>query len=390
MSDSALKHQPGEVFLYLAISICFCVLYAPQPMLSELADRFMVSKPEAGLLVSITLIPMALAPLTYGVVLRQLSALTILKWALPLLAVSMALSGQVNDYNSMLLLRLVQGALMPAILTATMAYLAAGRTGPALSRVMAIYIASTIVGGMAGRVISGQLAAFLDWSWVSLIWAGLLLMVTLTPWRKATPKPLNLIRPSRAGIVEAISSGGNRAIYLAVLCAFWVFAGYLNYLPFRINEIDPAASTALVGLSYLGYSIGVVSALSAGWVAKQLGGAIRACFLGFAILLASLGMTFFSIEVLMGQVFVMCLGMFLIHTLAAAEVNHNAKTLGGVVNGLYVSAYYAGGALGAWVTGYVYEVFGWTAFVGTLAAVGLLGMSMMVYYARLSAGNGAR
>ena len=29
--------------------ICFCVLYAPQPMLSELAERFMVSKPEAGL-----------------------------------------------------------------------------------------------------------------------------------------------------------------------------------------------------------------------------------------------------------------------------------------------------------------------------------------------------
>mgnify|MGYP000537941599 CR=1 FL=1 len=31
--------------------ICFCVLYAPQPMLSELAKRFMVSKPEAGVFV---------------------------------------------------------------------------------------------------------------------------------------------------------------------------------------------------------------------------------------------------------------------------------------------------------------------------------------------------
>ena len=44
------------------------------------------------------------------------------------------------------------------------------------------------------------------------------------------------------------------------------------------------------------------------------------------------------------QVFVMCLGMFVIHTLAYAEVTHNARSLGGVVNGPYVSCYYAGGA----------------------------------------------
>tara|TARA_E500000178_G_C17010135_1_gene750105 strand:- start:1228 stop:1500 length:273 start_codon:yes stop_codon:yes gene_type:complete len=80
----------GEIFLYLSIMICFCVLYAPQPMLSELAERFMVSKPEAGLLVSVTLIPLAIAPLSYVIFLKQLSALTILKWALPLLAIAMA------------------------------------------------------------------------------------------------------------------------------------------------------------------------------------------------------------------------------------------------------------------------------------------------------------
>lgn len=388
MTDTRLQHQPGELFLYLAISICFCVLYAPQPMLSELADRFLVSKPEAGLLISITLIPMALAPLTYGVVLRQLSALTILKWALPLLAISMAISGHAHSYNMMLVLRLIQGALMPAILTATMAYLVAGRSGQALSRVMAIYIASTILGGMAGRVISGQLAAYLDWSAVAWIWAALLMLVTFTPWRRATPKPLNLVRPTRAGIREAVSTGGNSAIYIAVLCAFWVFAGYLNYLPFRISEIDPTASTGLVGMSYLGYSVGMVSALSAGWLAKRMGGAIRVCVLGFVILLGSLGLAFFGIGLLMAQVFVMCLGMFLIHTLAAAEVNHNAKTLGGVVNGLYVSSYYAGGALGAWITGYVYEFFGWTAFIATLASVGLIGMAMIFRYQRLSTASG--
>jgi len=70
-------------------------------MLSELAERFMVSKPEAGLLVSVTLIPLAIAPLSYGIFLKQLSALTILKWALPLLAIAMAWSGFVHSYEGM-------------------------------------------------------------------------------------------------------------------------------------------------------------------------------------------------------------------------------------------------------------------------------------------------
>ena len=284
--------------------ICFCVLYAPQPMLSELADRFMVSKPEAGLLVSVTLIPLAIAPLSYGIFLKQLSALTMLKWALPALALAMAWSGFVQTYEGMLTLRFVQGALLPAIMTATMAYLTSGREGAELSRVMAWYISATIFGGMAGRVISGQLASMISWEWVALIWAGLLLMVTLMPWRRATPKPLNLVKPDAQLIRQAMTSRGNALIYVSVLCMFWVFAGYLNYLPFRINELDASASTGLIGQSYLGYSIGIVSALTAGWLAKRVGGPIRAALIGFAVMIGSLLLALGDVWMLITQVFV--------------------------------------------------------------------------------------
>jgi len=56
---------------------------------------------------------------------------------------------------------------------------------------------------------------------------------------------------------------------------FWTFAGYLNYLPFRINEVESSATTVLVGQSYIGYSVGILSALSAGFLARQFGGPIR-------------------------------------------------------------------------------------------------------------------
>jgi YNFM family putative membrane transporter len=72
-----------------------------------------------------------------------------------------------------------------------------------------------------------------------------------------------------------------------------------------------------------------------------------------------------------------------IHTLAASEVNHNARSLGGVVNGLYVSCYYAGGAFGAWLMGYIYELFGWTLFLMVLAAIGAIGACCIWLYGQM-------
>ena len=125
-----------------------------------------------------------------------------------------------------------------------------------------------------------------------------------------------------------------------------------------------------------------MSALTAGWLAKRVGGPIRTALIGFAVMIGSLLLALGDVWMLITQVFVMCLGMFVIHTLAASEVNHNARSLGGVVNGLYVSCYYAGGALGAWLMGYVYELFGWTTFVVVLSCIGMTGALCMWLYGR--------
>ena len=79
----------------------------------------------------------------------------------------------------------------------------------------------------------------------------------------------------------------------------------------------------------------------------------------------------------------MCLGMFVIHTLAASEANHNARSPGVVVNGLNVSCYYSGGAFGAWLMGYIYDLFGWTLSLMVLAAIGGLGTYCLWLYGQM-------
>ena len=142
-------------------------------------------------------------------------------------------------------------------------------------------MSATIFDGMAGRAVFGQLASYIEWEWVASMWEALLLLLTMTPWRRAMPKPLNLTNPEAQLIKEAVTSRGNSLIFLSVFCMFWVFAGYPNYLPFRINAVCPGASTVLVGQSNLGNSIGSVSAFRAGWLAKRFGGPVHVAMIGF-------------------------------------------------------------------------------------------------------------
>jgi YNFM family putative membrane transporter len=67
--------------------------------------------------------------------------------------------------------------------------------------------------------------------------------------------------------------------------------------------------------------------------------------------------------------FLMCAAFFLVHSLLAAFLNHHATNSRGVVNGLYLSFYYSGGALGGWLPGYIYRDSGWDSYVCVLIAL---------------------
>jgi YNFM family putative membrane transporter len=74
-------------------------------------------------------------------------------------------------------------------------------------------------------------------------------------------------------------------------------------------------------------------------------------------------------EALFGAVVLMCIAMFMTHSIAAGWINRAGGSRGSLINGLYVAVYYAGGVLGAYVPGFAYERFGWGAFLLVLATM---------------------
>ena len=143
--------------------LALSVLYATQPLLPVLSQEFGVSREMAAALTTVTFIPLALAPLAYGYLLETVSPIRILKIVVPLLAISELCFSGASSFSLLMTIRLIQGLLVPAILTSLMTYLAGRSSADTIQRVMAIYIAATIFGGFAGRATSGLIANLMGW-----------------------------------------------------------------------------------------------------------------------------------------------------------------------------------------------------------------------------------
>jgi YNFM family putative membrane transporter len=355
--------------------LALSVLYAPQPLLPVLSREFAVSREAAAALTTVTFIPLALAPLFYGYLLETISPVRILKLAIALLALSEIVFALTTSFPLLIIIRLFQGLLVPAILTSLMTYLSSRSGADSIQRTMAFYIAATIFGGFIGRAFSGMIASWLGWRFSFVFLALTLAIGFASLFTLPKTERISMKRPQPRDLLEVLRRPAFLPIYLSVFCLFLVFAAVMNFLPFRLTELSPEASELKIGLMYSGYMMGIVSSLGAPSVIARLGGEIRSIRLGFFCLgLTLAGLAFSQIPLLFGMMFLFCGAMFLVHSTASGLVNRLAgSSHRGLTNGLYVAFYYAGGSIGSFAPGIVYRYSGWHGFLLLLILISAVG-----------------
>ncbi|SEO54739.1 MFS transporter [Aquisalimonas asiatica] len=354
--------------LLVATVLVFCALYAPQPLLPLLADLYGVSETRAALLITATLLPLSIAPILYGLWLERLSARRVLAGAVALLGVSQIVFALADSFTVLLVARIAQGILIPAALTALMTFIAGRVAAERLAATMAAYVAATVLGGFLGRALAGLISAY--WSWEAAFWllGGGLLALTPLLLRLDGDQPPNAARINWRTCREVFARPGVAATCLIGFSVFFVFAALLTYLPFRAVQLRPETGEDTIALLYAGYLMGIVVALASGRITRWSGSARATVRLGLGVfLLATLGFLVPSLPALFAVMLVFCGGMFLVHGTAPGIVNALAPDRRGVVNGLYIAAYYAGGTLGAWLPGILYAHIGWAAMVSAVA-----------------------
>lgn len=368
--DRAERSENAMPVVLLVTILTLSALYAPQPLLPAIVAEFGVSREAAAFLTTVCFIPLSIAPLFYGYVLESLPPRRLLRGAVLLLALSEILFYFAGSFPLLIAVRLLQGLLVPALLTSLMTYIATVTPSGSVPRAMGIYIAATILGGFLGRACSGMLATWFGWRSSFLVLAASLLVSFFLLRRLAETASLGLVRPTPRLLLEAVRNRAQLPIYLVVFCLFLVFSAIMNFLPFRLTELSDRASELRIGLMYAGYLLGMASSLNAVRLGHALGGERRAILTGLAVLVvALLGLGVPRVEVFFAVMFLFCGAMFLVHATASGLLNRQAGASKGVVNGLYVAFYYAGGAIGSFLPGYAYRDFGWSGFLAVLVAV---------------------
>lgn len=356
--------------IYLTAIITICSLYAAQPIQPVFQEEFQLTNLQALLFTTLMMLPLGVAPLFYGYLLETFSAKLLVRTAVLLLGLLELVFAFSTSYFSLLLIRAVQGLMIPAILTSLMSYISFTSERENVQHSIAVYIASTIVGGFVGRFLSGLSTELFGWRYffaflgVALIWIFFLLRIL------EKDANMNYARPKLNEIGTLLRKKRYLWLYIGIFSIFFVFSAMMNFLPFALKAMNPGAGEAGIGFLYFGYGMGIFVSLNSRKLIAYFGNesdAIRA-----GIFIFFIGTTMFmarSYTVMFAAMFVFCTGLFMAHSLLSGFVNKMSSEKKAIANGLYISFYYLGGTFGSFIPGYFYERYGWSGFLMFLQCI---------------------
>lgn len=363
--------------VYIAI-ITLSSVYIPQPILPLLALEFNTTTQNASAITSITLLPMAFAPLFYGYFLENHQPKLILSLSLFVAGIFQILLAWCESLETFLLLRFIQSLFFPAILTTLLTILTRSQSG-SLQFNVSIYIASTIAGGLIGRMGGAYLTELFSWQICFILLGVSLTLGGIFSLSWIANQASKLTQFTFSQILPLLGNKTSLVVLGSVFVMFFSFQAVLNTLPFYAKEMFPHISQNELGRLYLGYSIGIVVSLLANPIIKLCGGREKTIFL--SLNLFALGLCVFLLHSLMWiyvGMFVMCFGSFIAHSVLNALNNSLTPKYKAASSGLYLSFYYTGGTLGSYLSSFVFELFGWQMLIISLAIT--LSLTSFVFY----------
>ena len=373
-----MKHYTLLVVLLSAI-VTISSLYITQPMQPLFMEEFGISVTQVTLFTSVVLLSLAVAPIIYGYLLEKFDTRIILFSALGSIGILQCLLCFAQNYTFFLSIRILEALVIPAALTATLTTLTrAGMQN--MQKYVSIYVAATVFGGVLSRVGGGFITSISSWQFTFASLGIATLIVALLAYKLPHSSQMASAKITPKVVLELLQDKRYALLYMGAFLVLFCFQGALNFMPFEIKALNPNITPAQIGFLYLGYIIGIITALLVGRIKRALGGDLRAIVFGFLVFgIAPLIMLAQNFWWLFFAVFVICIGMFIVHSVLSAFVNSISSEKKGITNGLYLAFYYTGGTFGTTLPSYLYNHFGWGVLCVALS--GILFTSAGLFYA---------
>lgn len=367
--------QPLLYLLLLLAGGAFAVTYLPQPLLPSMAIDFGVSNSTIALLITTAILPLSVAPLVYGPILHGYPAGRVLLVSYIAIAVLGLVFSVTESFPLALALRLGQGLLLPAVFTTVMATISDHFRGQLLQKALSLYVAVSVGGSLFGRIWGGVFGHFFNWRLGYALFCGVMLLCLVPLLRQEMQTHQKEAPRHHVSLEDVKAILRNHGVCWGMLVEalnFFVFIGFTTTLPFRIMEVTHGTATPLqISLLYLGYVLAVFAASVSSSLSEKLGGAGRTVVLSLGGFVLSLPLMLLHPPfVLFIALCLICVFQFIAHGIVPGLINRMAPDSDtGMVNGLYITAYYMGGTLGTYIPSLLYSHFGWNAVLLLFASV---------------------
>jgi MFS transporter, YNFM family, putative membrane transport protein len=384
-------YRPGDpgyrritVALFAAGVATFALLYSTQALLPVLARAFSLSAAQSTLSVSLATVGLGAALLVTGPVSDVLGRTRLIHVSLMASGVLALACAFAPSWDVLLALRLAQGVALAGLPAVATAYLREEIHPGTYARAAGQYIGGTVLGGLTGRLVTSVVADAAGWRWALAAIAALgltcavIVLFVLPPSRNFTPAPVGpgqLITMTR----RAVSDPGLLALYAIGACSMGAFVAVFNVIGFRLTSAPFHFSAGAVGLVFLIYPVGSLSAALAGRLADRFS---RRAVVPASCLVSATGLLLtlpgWPPAIVLGLA-VMLAGFFGMHGVASGWVPVRAHA-GGISPGqaasLYLFTYYLGSSVFGSLAGPAWTLGAWPAVttlaLALLAASGLL------------------
>lgn len=364
----------------------FTLLYAPQALLPLISQDLRVSPSTAALVVSVATGTLALALVPMSALAERVGRTRLMTVALTAAAVLGLIAPLAPSVELLLAVRALQGVAIAGLPALAMAHVSEQVQPGAVGAAMGLYVAGNTMGGLSGRLLSSTVADVAGWR-AGMGAVGVLALACVVAFRlllppPTTPPPVTGRGVLRAHLVRHLRDKGVRRLCLTSFVMMSAFVTVYNFLGYRLLQPPFQLSQTLVGLVFVTYLAGTLTAPSAGRLGDRVGPG--GLLLGGVLLaLAALALTLSDALplVLLGLV-LFTVGFFGAHTSASGMVGTRVRAGRSQASALYLLAYYAGSSVGGWVGGLAYERGDWPGIVGYVAGLMLVALVLALLLRR--------
>lgn len=357
-------------------------LYMTQPVLPMIAKNFHVSPATASLSLSLTTTALACFMLIVGSLSEAWGRKNIMTFSMVAVALLSIAISFAPSFNTLLILRIIQGIVFAGLPAIAMAYLGEEIEPASLGIAMGLYISGNSIGGLAGRVIMGSISDLFNWH-IAMLTIGIISLIVAIAFYFLLPKSQHFVakklafKPLVHSMMMHLKDPSMLLLFGVGFVLMGSFVTLYNYVSFLLISSPYYLSQTIVGSIFLIYLVGTVSSTWMGKLADQYG---KFIILFLSILLMIIGAAITLNSHLFTIIFGIALftfGFFGGHSIASSWVSGRATHDKAQASSLYLFFYYIGSSIGGTVGGIFWSYIGWSGVISFILCILLIGILLI-------------